>query len=376
MRVVFLTAVLPQYRVQFHERVRDRLAASGTRYELVYGQSNPNEAAKGTDAHITWGKRVFNHYVDVGRTSLVWQPALRDIWNCDLAIVGQESRFLINYLAQAAHGLRRSKLALWGHGRNFQLEDTRQLAVHWKRFWATRCDWWFAYTEQTRKIVEGYGFPAERITVFHNSIDTSDLQRLAAEITEDDLAELRRRYRIATTNVGVYVGGIYNHKRINFLIQSAVEIRRRIPDFAFIVIGSGDERGRLEAAVRSYPWIQYLGPRFGREKVEILRLGRVFMMPGLVGLAVLDCAAAGIPIVTTAYPYHSPEIEYLRAGGNGLIVDDWRSVEAYAEAVVSVLQDTGLRARLREAGRPIARRYTLDRMVDSFCEGVSQALAN
>jgi hypothetical protein len=52
MRVVFLAAVLPQYRVQFHERVRDRLAAAGTRYDLVYGQSNPNEAAKGTDAHI------------------------------------------------------------------------------------------------------------------------------------------------------------------------------------------------------------------------------------------------------------------------------------------------------------------------------------
>src|SRR5262245_17906540 len=124
MRVVFLTAVLPQYRVQFHERVRDRLAGAGIRYDLVYGQSHPNQATKGSDAHITWGKRVLNRYVSVGRTSFVWQPALRDIWNCDLAIVGQESRFLINYLAQADHGLRRSKLALWGHGRNFQLDDT------------------------------------------------------------------------------------------------------------------------------------------------------------------------------------------------------------------------------------------------------------
>jgi hypothetical protein len=75
-------------------------------------------------------------------------------------------------------------------------------------------------------------------------------------------------------------------------------------------------------------------------------------MPGLVGLTVLDCAAAGIPIVTTAYPYHSPEIEYLRAGGNGLIVDDSRSVGAYAEAVVSVLQDACLRAgSVKRGGR-------------------------
>ena len=79
------------------------------------------------------------------------------------------------------------------------------------------------------------------------------------------------------------------------------------------------------------------------------------MMPGLVGLAVLDCAAAGIPIVTTAYPYHSPEID---------------------DAVVLVLQDASLRMRLSEAGKAVARRYTLDRMVDCFCEGVSQALTN
>jgi hypothetical protein len=51
-------------------------------------------------------------------------------------------------------------------------------------------------------------------------------------------------------------------------------------------------------------------------------------------------------------------------------------VQAYAEAVVSVLQDASLRARFSEAGRAMAKRYTVDRMVDSFCEGVSRALAN
>jgi L-malate glycosyltransferase len=38
------------------------------------------------------------------------------------------------------------------------------------------------------------------------------------------------------------------------------------------------------------------------------------LMPGLVGLAVLDAFADGIPRVTTVIEYHSPEIEYLVPG--------------------------------------------------------------
>ena len=113
---------------------------------------------------------------------------------------------------------------------------------------------------------------------------------------------------------------------VKFLITAAIEVRRRVLDFALIVIGAGVDRARVEASVKVYPWLHYPGPLFGKEKVEILRLGRVFMMPGLIGLAILDCAAAGLPAVTTAYPYHSPEIAYLEQGRNGLIVRDCRTL--------------------------------------------------
>jgi glycosyltransferase involved in cell wall biosynthesis len=375
MRVAFITAMLTQYRLPFHEGVRGRLAAGGIRYNVIYGRPTAAQASKGDLVTLGWGKQVANHTVKVGDRSVVWQSALKDVWASDLVVLGQENKLLLNYVIQSVPGAWRPRVALWGHGRNFQADSGKGFGERWKRRWATRCDWWFAYTEQTRSIVEAYGFPGERITVLHNAVDTSDIQRLAGEITENDLAALRRRLGVATDNVGVYVGGLYHHKRIDFLLQSVVEVRRHIPDFEFIVVGGGGDAARLQAAARAYPWIHYVGPRFGREKVEVLRLGRVFMMPGLVGLAVLDCAAVGIPIVTTAYPYHSPEIEYLRSGGNGLVVEDWRNAQAYAETVVSVLRDAGLRGQFSDAGKEMAKRYTMDHMVDSFCQGVSQALA-
>jgi hypothetical protein len=141
-----------------------------------------------------------------------------------------------------------------------------------------------------------------------------------------------------------------------------------------IVVGSGVDRHRIEAAASRHSWIRYLGPLFGTEKVEILRLGRVFMMPGLVGLAILDCAAAELPIVTTAYPYHSPEIAYLEPGRNGLMIQDWQNPVAYALGVVSVLRDDAFRAKLAKGANEVAAAYTMERMVECFCEGIFAAV--
>ena len=84
VRVVFLTATLPQYRVPFHESVRNCLASHGIEYDIVFGQPSSEQAQKGDLASLSWGKKVINHYISVGRVSLLWQPVLRDIWGWTL----------------------------------------------------------------------------------------------------------------------------------------------------------------------------------------------------------------------------------------------------------------------------------------------------
>jgi glycosyltransferase involved in cell wall biosynthesis len=266
----------------------------------------------------------------------------------------------------------RPRFAYWGHGRNFQADPDKG---KWKRFWAIRCDWWFAYTNETRRILEAYGFPSEKITVFNNTVDTSEVQRYASSITDAELAQLRKGLKIESDAIGIFVGGLYDRKRIQFLIESGIEIHRRLPSFTLLIIGGGVDRERVEAAAAAHSWIRYIGPRFSREKVAFLKLGRVLLMPGLVGLSILDSAAAGVPVITTNYPYHSPEIAYLESGRNGLMVEDWQNTMAYAEAVVSVLRNEGLHARLARGARETAKLYTIDEMASRFCDGVLAALS-
>lgn len=374
MRVVFVDS-LPQYRIPFVEGVRARLATHGIQFDFIVGQADHEQAARCDDASVGWERKVTNRYIRIGPFTAVWQPVLRDIWNCDLAIVTQQNRRLVNYVAQTLGTFRPSRLAFWGHGRNFQAGAEDTLAEKWRRLWATHCDWWFAYTAKSGKLVESYGFPRERITVFNNAIDTTALRRWDTEIKAQELARLRREFGIDTLRVAVFVGALYNHKRLEFLIEAAKEIRYRLPDFILIIIGNGVDRPMVEVAAATYPWIRYLGTRFGREKAAILKLGRAVVIPGAVGLAILDGSALGVPLITTAYRYHGPEIAYLEPGQNGLMVDDWQNLTAYVDAVTAALCDDVLHAKLAAGARRMAETYNIEHMVECFCDGVQAALA-
>jgi glycosyltransferase involved in cell wall biosynthesis len=374
MRVVFITTILPKYRIPFHEAVRVRLAEAGIQYQLVYGQPDASEEAKNHCGEIPWATVASNRYIPVGNVLLVWQPVLKQAMNSDLVIATQENRLLLNYVIQLMPERYRPKFALWGHGKNFQSTKSMGVAAQWKRFWTTRCDWWFAYTDQTRKIVEGYGFPSEKITVFNNCIDTREVRAYAEQISNDDLLKMKRKLNIFSSEIGIYVGGLYPHKRLGFLVDSAIEVQREVPSFVLLIVGGGVDRPIAEKAASQYPFIQYLGPKFGREKVALLKLANVFLMPGLVGLSVLDSAAAGLPIVTSSYPYHSPEICYVEPGRNGLIVEHWRDPKEFARATVSLLKNDKLRKMLSTGASATSELYTIDRMVDNFCDGVRRAV--
>jgi glycosyltransferase involved in cell wall biosynthesis len=177
-------------------------------------------------------------------------------------------------------------------------------------------------------------------------------------------------------HVAVYVGGIYEHKRIPFLLAAADEIRELIPDFHLVVIGAGAQAQLVKDAAARHDWIHYMGPKFGDEKTELVRLAKAFLMPGLVGLAVLDAFAYGTPMVTTDLPYHSPEIDYLEDGVNGVIVRDSDDPAAYAKAVTRVLTDDAYRAQMQAGGQAAMATYTIENMAERFASGVVKALGS
>jgi glycosyltransferase involved in cell wall biosynthesis len=371
-----LTLILPHYRAAFHELVRRKLSDWDVEYDLVYGMPHGDDAARADTVQVPWANEIRNSIIGFGGFKLIWQPFFREIFKYDLIIVTQENKLLINYLFQTLPRVTRPALAFWGHGRNFQSRKPQGAAERWKRFWATKCDWWFGYTEETKQHLLGLGFSEDKITVFNNSVDTAELEAIQTRITADRIARLRRELRMEGGNVAVFVGGLYHDKRLDFLIGAGDRIRALLSDFEMIIVGSGPELPKLHEAASQRPWLRIVGPKFGQEKVEIMMLAKLFLMPGLVGLAVLDAGILGLPVVTTNFPWHSPEIAYLESGVNGLIVNDWQDEAVYASAVVSLLRDPVRLSQVSLQAKSFAKRYTIEAMAQRFADGVRACLAS
>ena len=376
-RTVVVTIVytsLPQYRVAFYEKLRRYLRARGIELRLVVGQPPESERTKGDRAELPWAVFVPNRIMRVGSREIYWQPCTDVLRGSDLVIVEQASKLLLNYVLLAWQAVGGPRLALWGHGQNLRQHAASTIGEAIKRAVTRRAHWFFAYTDRSAQIVRGVGHPPGQQTVVQNAIDTAGLQRAAAEVSAEQLAHARRDAGITGQNVCLYVGGIYPEKRMGFLIEAAHQIRALIPDFELVVIGSGSDADMVREAAHDTPWIRYVGPMFDDAKALYARLAKVMLLPGLVGLAVLDSFALGLPLITIDVPYHAPEIEYLVDGLNGTKLPADTTPLGYARAVVALLCDDDRRRQLEQGCREAAATYTIETMVERFGSGIIEAL--
>lgn len=369
-KVVVIQRRMTQYRLPLFNLMRERLDAAGVELIVVYGDPLPEERLKSDSGKLPWAVHVSCHYGWRGR--LCWQNAMPVASNASLVIVTQENRLLFNYVRPILK--RDRKWAFWGHGRNFQSASPNSLKERFKRWIARHVDWWFAYTVLSSAVVADSGFPSERITVLNNAIDTTELAQQLASIGPEETERVRREYGIGPGPIGLSLASLHADKRLDFLLEAARHIRERVPDFQLVIVGDGPQRALVrEAAAASGGWMHWLGAKTGRDKAQVLAMSQLMLNPGMVGLSVLDSLVAAVPMVTTAYPHHSPEIAYLQSGRNGLMTED--DVAAFADGVASLLEQPVELERLRRGCRETAGNYTIERMAENFCDGILDCLS-
>jgi len=374
-KVAIVQRVLLHYRKRFFEILKEKLIQFDIELIFIYGTPTSDEAEKGDAAEIRWAHKIENHSIRVGRYSLYWQPCLQLLRGADIVIVEQASRFLLNYVLFFKQVMGLNKLCFFGHGKNFQEHNASKMGEWIKNIMSRNVHWWFAYNDLSTAIVRSLGYPAGRITSVQNAIDTHFLIEAQQRISTSKLEQIKQALGISGNNVCLYTGGMYREKRLGFLIEACIKIKSQIPDFEMIFIGAGSESARVKIASEQYRWIHYVGPKFHEDKVPYFMIAKYLLMPGGVGLAILDAFAMETPLVTTDHPGHGPEIDYLIDGVNGVIVGNSTEPMIYAHRVSSLLNDQDSRERLVTGCRAAQEKYTLDEMVERFATGVINALS-
>ena len=369
-KVVILYKSFPQYRLEFFNLLREDLKKHQIDLVLVYGDYE--YGGRGDNVSADWAISRKNVNIPFFRGTLLWQPALKEIRDADLVIVEQASRLLINFYLIGRRFLRRRRFAFWGHGMDLKASHKNILNV-FKKLYSTRTDWWFAYTDGVKKRIESFGFPPEKITVAHNAIDTKSLQHIFHQITPEEKAATRAKYSIAgDEKVLIYCGALYKEKRLDLMVDACDALASKGYHFKLLVVGGGKDEQFVREAAKTRSWLVMTGPLFQKQKALAFSVSDIFLLPGAIGLAVLDSFTFECPIITTRNKLHGPEFEYIENGVNGLITGD--GLDEYVNAVVSLIDNPAKLQQLKQHCADSAQQYTVENMVHRFSDGVREAL--
>lgn len=372
VRLLIIQPYIPEYRVPFFRALGEALHGMGVDLALAAALSTGTQAARRDDKTSSVAEFILpERGVGVGSKRLLWRSTrkARHASKPDLIIVEQAIKNLENWPLLIASDLGRSpRVAMWGQGRSYSTVQS-PLEAAAKQWLTRRADWFFAYTSQGAQHVIERGFPSDRVTVVKNSTDTRTLVRDFAAVTSRDLAEFQERHGLRTGKTGLFIGGVDERKGINFLLESAIAIERRVKGFRLLVAGSGDMASRVIAAEGAGAPVAYLGRVDGVAKAVAFAASDVVLNPEWVGLVAVDALACGLPTVTTRHPSHSPEFEYLVDGQTAIVTD--HAVESFAQATSHVLLHGNELRRMSRAAESAGRDFSVEEMARLFSDGVA-----
>lgn len=367
LRLCIIQPVMKGYRLPFFQGLAHKLSVQGIDLQVVYGRPWAIEAKRGDNVELPAPLGLSVNSRMLGG-KLLWMPVLRPLLQADAIVVEHANKHVLNYPLAFAHFLGLKRVAYWGHGRDRQSdpntlgEKFKQCSLHW-------ADWWFAYTRGASEYVASRGFPLDRITTVGNAIDTRELAEQIDSISAEEKKTMLLELGLNPNGKRlIYCGSLYTNKRLDLMMEGIDLLHQRMPQVQLIVLGGGPMAGDIETYAEKRQWVRYVGPQFGRQKALYLAASHIWLNPGLVGLGILDAFSAGLPLVTTDVPIHSPEIEYLEHGVNGLMVAP--SALGLADALYDLLSDPALLQSLSSGARNSAKAYSIESMVERYAKGV------
>lgn len=224
---------------------------------------------------------------------------------------------------------------------DFPIRD--HLANRWK--YGPGVGRFIAISRAIAKMLEEFGVPPERIRLVPSGVDPD-------RAAPGSGAAFRRELGLKPGQPLIgNIAHLADHKGQRYLIEAIPEVLKRHPEARFVIVGEGELEGELKKLSADLDLggnLVFTG--FRNDVDAVMDALDVFVMSSHMeglGTIVADALAARRAVVATRAG-GIPEI--VEDGVDGLLVPP-RDFGAMAEAIVRLIGDASLRARLGEAGR-------------------------
>lgn len=237
----------------------------------------------------------------------------------------------------------------------------------WKSRWQlwldrrliARTDRLIANAECVAEFYRGLGYPADRVSVIHNGVETPVPGVRAADSIREEFGIAR-----GTRLIG-YVGRLAPQKRLTDLIWAMELLRHLDHPVCLLIIGDGPQRSELEQFAREIrvdELIRFAGHRLDAASL-IPHLDVFWLASDFEGQSnsLMEAMAAGVPVVVSDI---APNRELVTHIETGLVVPVGDKA-GFAKATGQLLSDPDLAERLALAARlRMQRDFSIAQMID------------
>ncbi len=220
-----------------------------------------------------------------------------------------------------------------------------------------------------RHLIDVEGFPAEKVRVIPNGIDTRAFRE-----RPEAAAALRQRLQIpADAPVCGIVAALRPEKNHNLFLDVAAHVCRKRSDARFIIVGDGPERTRLQSLAKRLELdrpVQFLGTR--GDVPELLSMMDVFLLTShneANPVSILEAMSAARPVVATRVGSVCESVEdtvtgYLASPGDAPQIAD-RLLHLFSHP--DVAREMGRRGR-----KKVVEHGSLARMVEGYQDLIAE----
>lgn len=153
------------------------------------------------------------------------------------------------------------------------------------------------------------------------------------------------------SHIVLSMGRLEPEKNFDKLIRAFRRVHQTFPDTLLIIVGSGKERERLTALIRSFELDKYVKILpWARDVVSYYKTCDVYVQPSRYegwGLSIIEALASGAPVAMTDVGCAG---EVVRDGETGLVIPSFEE-GAIAGTINRLLSDAVLRKELGIAGK-------------------------
>lgn len=359
---------VPAYRLAFFSNLIERLAGQGVLCRIAAASPGEGQSDRGDSVQADWIIHYDPKRLRIGNRSILLGGA-RSLWSAyDAVIVGHLGSSLDTHAAIYDAALGRLNVGLWGHIKSY-VRDGNPIDLALERWQLGRADHIFAYTPGGRDYALSFGVDPAKVTTVMNATDTGRLQQARRSVSAADRLRFMKAHDLKMGRTLAFIGGLDSSKRIDFLAAVLDQLWDSDPDVKIVIGGRGADAHLLEAA-RCRGQAIMLGYATIDDQAVTASVSSALLMPGRIGLVAVDALVLGLPVITTNWPYHAPEHEYLVESVTRFTSPN--DVYAYASVVRKFLDDAAVDPKGTSGQDWVFP--TLDGMVENFASGVMKLL--